>query len=185
MVGVTGSIPVAPTIAGREWGATMIEGINHHVYRCRDSAATREFYEDFLGLPLVRAFRARRTATGRAVDLLHTAYRIGGGSCLEFFEVPGTPFPFKDQHDFDLHLALETDAETQARLAERAKARGMEVRGPSDHGAIVSIYLRDPSGYVVELAVPKPGRADATAAADGEARAILDDWQATKPRATS
>lgn len=158
----------------------MIEGIHHHVYRCRDSEATRAFYEDFLGLPLVRAFRARHTATGRAVDLLHTTYRLGPHSFLEFFEVPGQPFPFKDQHDFDLHLALRLDDKTQTRLAAQARARGMELRGPQDHGPMLSFYLRDPSGYVVELTAEKPG-AVPTPPGDAGARAILDDWQATKP----
>jgi catechol 2,3-dioxygenase-like lactoylglutathione lyase family enzyme len=159
----------------------MIKGIHHHVYRCRDSAATREFYEDFLGLPLVSAFRSRRTATGRSVDLLHTTYRLGAQSFLEFFEVPGQPFPFKDQHDFDLHLALELDYETETRLAERAKSRGMELRGPVDHGTMASVYLRDPSGYVVELTAYRPGRVPGPATLDAEARATLDDWQRSKP----
>ncbi|MGH6990576.1 MAG: VOC family protein [Stellaceae bacterium] len=163
----------------------MITGIHHHVYRCRDAGATREFYEDFLGLPLVRTFRARRTATGRAVDLLHTTYRLGDRSFLEFFEVPGQPFLFKDQHDFDLHLAIEMDAETQARLGALARARGMQVRGPSDHGPMASLYVRDPSGYVVELTAYKPGEAATSMAPQAEARATLDDWQATKPAATS
>ena len=30
-----------------------IKGLHHHAVRCRDSGETREFYEDFLGLPLV------------------------------------------------------------------------------------------------------------------------------------
>ncbi len=35
----------------------MIRGLHHNAYRCRDSEETRRFYEDFLGLPLVNAFR--------------------------------------------------------------------------------------------------------------------------------
>lgn len=34
----------------------MIKGLHHNAYRCPDSAQTRAFYEDFLGLPLVDAF---------------------------------------------------------------------------------------------------------------------------------
>src|SRR5579863_6321989 len=130
--GVTGSIPVAPTIAFdplHRPGTAMIKGLHHHVYRCRDSEENRRFYEDFLGLPLIRTFRAGKTATGRAVDLLHTTYRLGEDSFLEFFEVPNQPFTFKQQHDFDLHLALEMDHDTQQRLGERASALGMELRG--------------------------------------------------------
>lgn len=162
----------------------MIKGIHHNVYRCRDSEATRAFYEDFLGLPLVRAFRARRTATGRSVDLLHTVYRLGERSFLEFFEVPNQPFPFKDQHDFDLHLAIEIDRDTQEKLAAKARSLGMELRGPSDHGPMASIYLRDPSGYVVELTADKPDDSKPPPTAPGpDAHAMLADWQTTKPAA--
>ena len=160
----------------------MIKGVHHHVYRCRDSEATRQFYEDFLGLPLIRAFRAGKTATGRSVDLLHTTYKLGEESFLEFFEVPAQPFAFKEQHDFDLHLAIEMDHETQASLGERARAAGMTVRGPSHHGPMDSLYVRDPNGYVIELTAYKPGQAREATPANPAARAKLDDWQATKPR---
>lgn len=158
----------------------MIKGLHHNVYRCRDSEENRHFYEDFLGLPLVRTFHGKRTATGRAVSLLHTTYQLGENSFLEFFEVPGQPFAFTDRHDFDLHIALETDRETQARLMARAKAEGREVRGLSDHGSIESAYFRDPNGYVVELTVPKPEAARIPDPAANGARQILDEWQAAK-----
>ena len=158
----------------------MIKGLHHHVYRCRDSEENRRFYEDLLELPLVRTFRAGRTATGRQVDLLHTTYRLGADSFLEFFEVPNQPFEFKTQHDFDLHLALEVDAGTQKRLTDKARAAGIEVRGLSDHCTIESIYLRDPNGYVVELTAPKPGKERQPDPKANRAREILDAWQATK-----
>jgi len=159
----------------------MIKGLHHHVYRCRDSEENRRFYEDFLGLPLLRAFRAGHSATGRSVDLLHTTYRLGEDSFLEFFEVPNQPFEFKPQHDYDLHLALELDYETQQRLGHQAKAEGREVRGPSDHGAMASLYLRDPNGYVVELTAYKPGQARPPVAINEHARATMNEWQQTKP----
>ena len=31
-----------------------IQGLHHTAYRCKDVEETRQFYEDFLGLPLVR-----------------------------------------------------------------------------------------------------------------------------------
>jgi catechol 2,3-dioxygenase-like lactoylglutathione lyase family enzyme len=160
----------------------MIKGLHHHVYRCRDSEENRRFYEDFLGLPLVRTFRSGKTATGRQVDFLHTTYRLGENSFLEFFEVPAQPFVFKPQHDFDLHLAIEMDHDTQTRLGERARADGMELRGPSDHGPMASLYVRDPNGYVVELTAYKPGRPGEPVTPNRDARATLDSWQATKMR---
>lgn len=67
---------------------STIRKLHHGAFRCRDSEATRRFYEDFLGLPLAGAIE------------------------------------FRQQHDFDLHLALEVDAEA---------LRATMARGPSDH----------------------------------------------------
>ena len=36
-----------------------IRGLHHNAYRCRDSEATRKFYEDFLGLPLAHTLEIR------------------------------------------------------------------------------------------------------------------------------
>ena len=66
-----------------------IKGLHHNAYRCRDSEETRQFYEDFLGLPLVGALEIGETKTGREVSALHTFFRMDDGSCLAFFEVPG------------------------------------------------------------------------------------------------
>ena len=48
----------------------MIKGLHHNAYRCRDSEETRKFYEDFLGLPLVNAFKIDTTMTGRRYFLI-------------------------------------------------------------------------------------------------------------------
>ncbi len=132
---------------------------------------------------MVRAFRAGKTATGRSVDLLHTTYKLGEDSFLEFFEVPAQPFAFKNQHDFDLHLAIEMDRETRERLGARARSLGMEVRGPSNHGPMDSLYVRDPNGYVIELTAYKPGETRAAVAPSPEAHTTLALWQEAKPRA--
>ena len=70
----------------------MIKGLHHNAYRCRDSEATRIFYEDFLGLPLVSAFEIDAAAAGSNSRALHTFFQMDDGSCLAFFEVPGSPF---------------------------------------------------------------------------------------------
>ncbi len=134
--------------------STAIQGLHHAAYRCRDSAATRAFYEDFLELPLVEAFPIETTATGRETRVLHTFYQMADGSCVAFFEAPDQAFEFKAQHDFDLHIALRVDYPTLERMFAKGKAAGIETRGVSDHGFIHSIYFRDPNGYVVELAAP-------------------------------
>jgi catechol 2,3-dioxygenase-like lactoylglutathione lyase family enzyme len=158
----------------------MIKGLHHNAYRCRDSEETRAFYEDFLGLPLVNAFEIGRTKTGREVEALHSFFRMDDGSCLAFFEVPGSPFEFKPQHDFDLHIALEVDRPTQDAMLAKGEAEGREVRGPADHGFIRSIYFRDPNGYVIELATKLDGHDAAMDPENTQPHDVLAKWQAEK-----
>jgi catechol 2,3-dioxygenase-like lactoylglutathione lyase family enzyme len=159
-----------------------IKGLHHNAYRCRDSEETRKFYEDFLGLPLTNAFEIGVTKSGRASKVLHSFYAMGDGSCLAFFEEPGEPFEFKEQRDFDLHIALEIPHADLEPWIAKGKAAGMHVRGISDHDMIDSIYFRDPNGYVIELTAKTPDHARLMDPATNDARAILDRWQAAKER---
>ncbi|GHD44478.1 glyoxalase [Thalassobaculum fulvum] len=158
----------------------MIKRLHHAAYRCRDSEETRKFYEDFLGLPLAHTTPITTTKTGRNANVLHTFYQLEDGSCLAFFEAPDMPFEFKDQHDFDLHIAIEVSPEDLQAMYEKGKALGMETRGISDHDFCRSIYFRDPNGYVIELSTREPGFDEAMDPARSEARAMLDEWQAAK-----
>ena len=155
---------------------TGIRNLHHAAYRCRDSEETRAFYEDFLGLPLANALTIGVTKSGREANVLHTFFEMADGSCLAFFEEPDTPFEFKDQRDFDLHIALEVSRDTLLEMFEKGKAAGIETRGISDHGFIDSIYFRDPNGYVIELAAAKEGGSGEPA----DAHEILAHWQSAK-----
>jgi catechol 2,3-dioxygenase-like lactoylglutathione lyase family enzyme len=158
----------------------MIRKLHHNAYRCQDSEQTREFYEDFLGLPLVEAFEIRQTKTGRDTRVLHTFYQLDDGSCLAFFEAPGMPFEFKQQHDFDLHIALEVAKPDLHLMFAKGKALGLETRGISDHGFIDSIYFRDPNGYVIELCAKRDDHDDQMDPAVNGAREKLARWTAEK-----
>jgi catechol 2,3-dioxygenase-like lactoylglutathione lyase family enzyme len=161
----------------------MIRKLHHNAYRCRDSEQTRAFYEDFLGLPLVNTLNLSETKTGRATHTLHTFYQLDDGSHLAFFETDDFPFEFKRQHDYDLHIALEVaPADLQAMLA-RARERGMEVRGPSDHQMIDSIYFRDPNGYVIELCAKRAEHDALMDPARNGAREALRRWTTEKQSA--
>ncbi len=83
------------------------------------------------------------------------------------------PFEFKDQHDFDLHIALEVDAGMLEEMLARGKAAGIETRGISDHGFIRSIYFRDPNGYVIELTAKT---------SDHDKRWTVNQWCAREAR---
>jgi catechol 2,3-dioxygenase-like lactoylglutathione lyase family enzyme len=156
-----------------------IKGLHHNAYRCRDSEETRRFYEDFLGLPLVGALEIGETKTGRETAALHTFFQMDDGSCLAFFEVPGVPFDFREQHDFDLHIALEVAPDVLKERLEAGRRAGHKVRGPANHGFVDSIYFRDPNGYVIELTAKRENHDAAFVPSD--ARAILDRWQNGKP----
>ncbi len=135
----------------------MLKKLHHNAYRCRDSEATRKFYEDFLGLRLAGTLEIKETKSGRKTGTLHTFYELDDGSYLAFFEAPDMPFEFKAQHDFDLHIALEVDEAALEPMMAKGRAQGIETRGISDHGFIHSIYFRDPNGYVIELTAKMPG----------------------------
>jgi catechol-2,3-dioxygenase len=105
---------------------------------------------------------------------------MGDGSFLAFFEVPGTPFDFKQQHDYDLHIALEVDEPALHDMLAKGKARGIDTRGISDHGFVHSIYFRDPNGYVIELTAKTAGHAHQMDPAINGARSKLDQWQKEK-----
>ena len=160
----------------------MIKGLHHNAYRCRDSEETRKFYEGFLGLPLVATLEIGETKSGRKTQTLHTFYRMDDGSHLAFFEAPDMPFDFKQQHDYDMHIAVEVDYATLQPMMEKGKKAGIETRGISDHDFIHSIYFRDPNGYVIELTAKQPHHDKATDPKANDARAKLDRWQAEKPK---
>ena len=157
----------------------MIKGLHHNAYRCRDSEETRCFYEDFLGLPLVHSLEIGATMTGRGTQVLHTFYQMDDGSFLAFFDDPQTPFDFKDQRDFDLHIALEVEHNRLQEMMDKGLANGIETRGISDHGFIDSIYFRDPNGYVIELTAKRPDH-DHDMVSGEDAHAILDRWSTQK-----
>ncbi len=160
----------------------MIKGLHHNAYRCRDSEETRRFYEDFLGLPLAGTLEIEQTKSGRATSTLHTFYQMDDGSYLAFFEAPDRPFEFKEQHDFDLHIALEVAPDALRSMFDKGKAAGIETRGISDHGFINSIYFRDPNGYVIELTAKRPNHEQEMDPATNAAREKLDAWQAKKAK---
>lgn len=163
----------------------MIQGLHHNAYRCRDSEQTRRFYEDFLGLPLSGTLEISQTQTGRRTETLHTFYRLGDGSYLAFFEAPDMAFDFKSQHDFDLHIALEVTHEVQRAMLEKGRERGLEVRGPVDHGFIDSIYFRDPNGYVIELTARRAAHDEQMDPSRNGARDKLDRWTARRAAAVA
>jgi catechol 2,3-dioxygenase-like lactoylglutathione lyase family enzyme len=150
----------------------------HHVaYVVRDQEATRHFYEDLIGLPLVATWAEVNEISlfpGRKVEYCHTFYGLGDGSALAFFA-------FADEDVYEAvspkisngftHSAVAVSHEAQ----EHAKAR-LETAGlrpyQIDHGYCRSLYVNDPDGMVVELTSDPPDIAN------------IQEWQAITAHGT-
>ena len=95
--------------------------LHHSAYRCRDSEETRKFYEEFLELKLVKVLEIKNTKSNRKTDVLHTFYQLKDGSCIAFFEEPNKKFEFKNQRDFDLHIAFEVTLDDLNKMYKKGK----------------------------------------------------------------
>ena len=151
--------------------------MHHHAYVSRDLEATRQFYEEVIGLPL--------TATWCEADFgeryCHAFFELEDGSCLAFFqfekpEVTEAHASKASTSQFD-HIALAATETLQATVTERAQAAGIETT-EVDHGYCRSLYLRDPDGLIVELAVDQPDAIASASKLRAHAHAELARWLA-------
>ncbi len=156
-----------------------IKKLHHSAYRCKDSEETRVFYEDFLGLPLVKAFQIDTTKSGRIASVLHSFYQLDDKSYIAFFEEPAVFFDFKLQRDFDLHIAFEVTEEILIYMFNKGKRKEIETRGIIDHKFIKSIYFRDPNGYVIELTHLVNNKTKSNSLSPLK---VLNDWQLNKEK---
>lgn len=160
-------------------------GLNHVAYVTRDTAATKRFYTELLGMRLVSYARDQSVgSTGEPTTFLHTFFELGDGSCIAFFEIEGLA---QDHHDTPLprwaaHLALSVGSRAELEAAhQRLTAAGVEVRGVVEHEGIwSSIYFFDPNGVRLELTVQSRALTDDDAAAAEQA---VDEWLREHPAA--
>ena len=134
-------------------------GFNHIDLGTRDMEATRRFYEDVLGFPLVRADLIEIDDKGR---MQHFFFDVGNGQLIGFMSgenVEGFPKDFDTSINKGLglppgvyHFAFEADSvETLEATKKHLEEHGVDVRGPVDHeGWCKSIYFRDPNGLQLE-----------------------------------
>ena len=154
----------------------------HHAFRAKDSEATRHFYEDLLGMPLIASFvETQIPSTGAPTNYIHTYYGIGDGGALavfQFAEGNESPDSFRPVSSFDQHIALYMDTlESLREVRARLAAGGVPIR-EVDHGYCHSLYIHDQNGLQVELAVDEPNTDEIMAEARLSARTTLDNWMA-------
>jgi catechol 2,3-dioxygenase-like lactoylglutathione lyase family enzyme len=135
-------------------------GFNHIDLGTKDMEATRAFYQDLLGFPLVRADLVE---IGDSGVLKHYFFDVGGGQLMGFMsgeDVSGYPKDFDAGINGALglrqgvyHFAFDADSEEDlARIKQHLLDHDVRVHGPVDHeGWSKSIYFQDPNGLTLEV----------------------------------
>ncbi|MFV3131076.1 VOC family protein [Niveispirillum sp. KHB5.9] len=158
--------------------AKLPNRLHHTAYVTRDLEATRHFYEDVLGIPLIATWCEKDMLFGAERTYCHCFFGLGDGSALAFFqfadpddqklfgpEMPESPFH---------HIALHVDADTQAQLETRIRAAGFTEPETYtlEHGYCRSVYIKDPNGMILEFTYDAP---EAAALAEGKQATARDE----------
>jgi len=162
--------------------AQLPSRLHHTAYVTRDLEATRAFYEDLIGLPLLATWCESDMLFGAMRTYCHVFFGLADGGALAFFQfadkadgerfgpkMPETPFH---------HIALKVDESVQAGIEKRLQAAGyvepkMYVL---EHGYCRSLYAEDPNGMIVEFTVDHPKMAEINATRLKTAHAELKRW---------
>src|SRR5688572_31471906 len=97
--------------------AKLPSRLHHTAYTSKDLEATRAFYEDVIGLPLVATWCEKDELFGKERTYCHCFFALADGGALAFFQFAdaedqaqfGPQMPFSPFH----HIALNVDPETQ------------------------------------------------------------------------
>jgi len=166
--------------------ATRPTRLHHTAYVTKDMRATRAFYEELIGLPLVATWCEADELFGKLRTYCHCFFALEDGSALAFFQFAeasdqaefGPPMPPSPFH----HIALAVDAATQDNVARRLAAAGYEHPRTYvlEHGYCRSLYVEDPNGMIVELTADTAEAVAPKVVAQkrDEAHAELERWLA-------
>lgn len=164
--------------------ASLPNRLHHTAYVTRDMEATRKFYEDILGLPLVATWCEKDMLFGEERTYIHCFFGLGDGSALAFFqfadpkdqELFGPKMPASPFH----HIALNVDADTQQAMEESIAKAG--IKEPDtyvlEHGYCRSVYVVDPNGMIIEFVLDNPQATDRAEEWRGKAHSELKRWLA-------
>lgn len=162
---------------------SLLQGIHHAAYRCRDAKQTIEFYREALGMDLMLAISEDRVPSTKEPDpYMHIFLDAGAGNVLAFFEIPNSPPMGRDENTpaWVQHIAFRVaDMDTLLTTRERLKSLGIEVLGPTNHEMFQSIYFVDPNGHRIELAADtvEPGVLEKLHELAGP---MVEEWSRTR-----
>jgi len=158
--------------------------LHHTAYVSSNLEATRRFYEDLIGLPLLATWCEADVLFGAERTYAHCFFGLGDGSALAFFQFArpedqklfGPKMPESPFH----HVALLVDSETQSAIEQRLRAAGYaEPRiYILEHGYCRSLYVADPDGMICEFTVDHPDVEKINAVRREDAHAELQRWLA-------
>jgi glyoxylase I family protein len=137
----------------------MPQRMHHVAYVVRDQGATREFYEEVLGFPLVATWAEVGPFPGfgdRQLEYCHTFFGLPDGSALSFFA-------FADEDAYRAlrnrngmaHIALHVTPDAQRQMRERLESSECQTLFV-DHGYVQSLYVEDPDHLQVEFTAEPP-----------------------------
>lgn len=158
--------------------------LHHTAYVTADQEATRKFYEELIGLPLVASWSETDELFGAERTYLHTFFGLADGSALAFFQfankedqelfgpqIPKSPFN---------HIALKADRETQDAIEKRLIEAGYTEPDMYilEHGYCRSLYVEDPNGLILEFTVDHPDADKINRDRRADAHDVLKRWLA-------
>jgi glyoxylase I family protein len=163
---------------------SLAQRLHHTAYVTRDQEATRAFYEDILGFPLLATWSEADELFGAVRVYCHTFFGLADGSALAFFQ-------FADEADQELfdpalapspfrHIAMKVDAAGQAEMERRLRASGWkpEQTYVLEHGYCRSLYTEDPNGMLLEFTVDVPEAGQIAIEREADAHETLRRWLA-------
>jgi glyoxylase I family protein len=158
--------------------------LHHTAYVTRDLEATRKFYEEIIGLPLVATWCEIDELFGAERVYCHMFFALGDGGALAFFkfakpedeELFGPKMPASPFH----HIALNVDAPTQQAIEKRIAAAGYQEPQTYvlEHGYCRSVYVTDPNGLILEFTLDSPRTQQINGDRRASAHADLKRWMA-------
>lgn len=136
-----------------------LRGIHHISAITDDLARAGDFYEEALGLKLVK--KTVNQDDGKTKHYFWAAYdgsEVAPHSSMTLFDWSGSTYAARPGRGQTHHIAFRAkDAEEQAAWQDHLRSLDIEVTSVQDRTYFESIYFRAPDGLLVEIATDGPG----------------------------